>query len=492
MKPTTLFTIGGLALACAGTPAVISTVRADQPQAADWRTAHPAATWFRDAKFGIYFHWGPYSVPAYDNEWYSRNMYVKGSAAYKYHVAKYGGPEKFGYKDFIPQFTAEKFDADDWADLFQRAGARFTGPVAEHADGWSNWDSQLTRWNSVRMGPKRDITGLMAAAVRKRNMKFIATFHHQWLWGWYPTWDKTLDCSHPEYSGLYGPAVPPSAWDRNNPPPNAEFCGLWLAKVKEVVDKYQPDLIWFDSRLAIINEKYRREMLDYYYGKEAAWGKSLVVTCKNGDLPATASVTDLERGRMEKLTDEPWLTDTAICNRSWCHIQNPDYKSATTLIHTLVDIVSKNGCLLLDICPTAQGEIPQPQRDRLLEMGKWLNVNGEAIYGTRPWKVFGEGPTQVKGGHFNEDLASRYTAADIRFTTKAGILYAMVLARPADGASLTIKSLAPAAGKVSDVGLLGCPENPQWKQTAEGLIVKLPTNAACEPAYTIRVVVQPK
>ena len=298
-------------------------------------TAHPAADWFRDAKFGIYFHWGPYCVPAYDNEWYSRNMYVKGSAAYKYHVATYGGPEKFGYKDFIPQFTAQKFDADEWADLFKRSGARFAGPVAEHADGWSNWDSKLTRWNAAKMGPRKDITGLMAAAVRKRNMKFIATFHHQWLWGWYPTMDKTVDCSNPEYAGLYGPAVPPSAFTRNRPAPSPEFCELWLAKVEEVVDKYQPDLIWFDSRLSIIGDRYRQEMLAYYYGKEPSWGRSVVVTCKNGDFPAGASVPDLERGRMEKLADVPWLTDTAICNRSWCHIQNPDYKSAKTLVHTL-------------------------------------------------------------------------------------------------------------------------------------------------------------
>jgi alpha-L-fucosidase len=484
MKPTTRFALGILALGLAGAPAMISTAAAEETKPV---TQHPVAAWFRDAKFGIYFHWGPYSVPAYDNEWYSRNMYVKGSAAYRYHVATYGGPEKFGYKDFIPQFTAEKFDADQWAELFEQAGAKFAGPVAEHADGWSNWDSKLTRWNAAKMGPKRDITGLMAAAVRKRHMKFIATFHHQWLWGWYPTMDKTVDCGNPEYSGLYGPAVPPGAW-QDNPPPSPEFCALWLAKVKEVVDNYQPDLIWFDSRLSIVGQRYRQEMLAYYYGKEPSWGTSLVVTCKNGDLPAGASVMDLERGRMENLTDVPWLTDTAICNRSWCHIQDPDYKSAKTLVHTLIDIVSKNGCLLLDICPTAQGEIPRPQQERLLEMGKWLKVNGEAIYGTRPWKVFGEGPTQVKGGHFNEDAASRYTAADIRFTTRPGVLYAMLLGRPGDGAAVTIKSLALPAGEVSQVALLGSPDKLTWKQTAQGLSVTLPAGAASALAYTLKII----
>jgi alpha-L-fucosidase len=469
---------------CAAAPAATSG-RSDPA----WKAVppHPVAEWFRDAKFGIYFHWGPYSVPAYDNEWYSRNMYVKGSVAYKYHVAHYGGPEKFGYKDFIPQFTAEKFDAAEWAELFQRAGARFAGPVAEHADGWSNWDSQLTAWNAAKMGPKKDITGLMAAAVRRRDMKFIATFHHQWLWGWYPTMDKTVDCSNPAYAGLYGPAVPPSAFTRNRPAPSPEFCALWLAKVKEVVDRYQPDLIWFDSRLSIIGQGYRQAMLAYYYGKEPSWGRNVVVTCKNYDLPADASVLDLERGRMETLADAPWLTDTAICNRSWSHIQNPDYKSAKTLVHTLCDIVSKNGCLLLDICPTAQGEIPRPQRDRLLEMGQWLKVNGEAIYGTRPWRLFGEGPTHVKGGHFHEDAASRYTADDIRFTTKAGVLYALTLGRPADGAPVTIKSLALPAGKVSRVDLLGCADQLAWKQTADGLIVTLPASAAPEFAYALSI-----
>ena len=207
--------IGSLALALAGTPAMILTAGAEETQAdgrrqlplAKWpaETGDPSIPWPNGSAMrnSASISTGDLTrVPAYDNEWYSRNMYVKGSAAYKYHVAKYGGPEKFGYKDFIPQFTAEKFDADEWADLFQRAGAKFAGPVAEHADGWSNWDSKLTRWNAARMGPKKDITGLMAAAVRKRNMKFIATFHHQWLWGWYPTMDKTVDCSQ---SGVLRP-----------------------------------------------------------------------------------------------------------------------------------------------------------------------------------------------------------------------------------------------------------------------------------------------
>ena len=407
-------------------------------------------------------------------------MYVKGSAAYKYHVAKYGGPEKFGYKDFIPQFTAEKFDADEWADLFARAGARFAGPVAEHADGWSNWDSKLTRWNAAKMGPKKDITGPHGGG-RPQTQHEV----HRHL---PPSMAMGLVSDHGQdgrllQSGVLRslrPGRPAQRICMEYPAAKPRVLRLWLAKVNEVVDKYQPDLIWFDSRLSIIGERYRQDMLAYYYGKEPSWGKNVVVTCKNGDLPAEASVTDLERGRMEKLADVPWLTDTAICNRSWCHIQNPDYKSAKTLVHTLIDIVSKNGCLLLDICPTAQGEIPQPQRERLLEMGKWLKINGEAIYGTRPWKIFGEGPTQVKGGHFNEDSASRYTAGDIRFTTKAGVLYAMVLGRPADGAPVTIKSLALAAGKVSDVGLLGYPNKLQWKQTADGLIVTLPAHArAC-------------
>ena len=242
--------------------ALVSAVPAAAAYTPDWESLrrHQTPEWFRDAKFGLYFHWSLYSVPEFENEWYSRNMYQKGSTANRHHVQTYGEVSKFGYKDFIPQFTAEKFDPAEWADLFVKAGARFAGPVAEHADGFSLWDSKLTRWNAAKMGPKRDIVGDLSQAIKARGLKFVTTFHHQWLWGWYPTDDASADASNPEYAGLYGPRVPATAFDYANPRPrpDAAFCGLWRDKVLEVIDKYQPDLVYFDSRMAIIDEKYRQ------------------------------------------------------------------------------------------------------------------------------------------------------------------------------------------------------------------------------------------
>src|SRR4030042_985809 len=207
---------------------------------------HPVPQWFRDAKFGIYFHLGPYSVPAYNSEWYSCLMYKPDHKVFKYHKEKYGDQSQFGYKDFIPMLTLEKFDAEALANLFQRSGARFAGCVAEHADGFAMWDSKLTEWDAVEMGPKRDIVGLVEKAIKSHGMKFITTFHHDWNWDWYPVWDERFDCSNPAYADIYG--QPHNKGDE----PSREFFDEWKSKVIEVIDKYKPDLIYFDSKLDVI------------------------------------------------------------------------------------------------------------------------------------------------------------------------------------------------------------------------------------------------
>ena len=253
---------------------------------------HQDPAWFGDAKFGIYFHWGPYSVPAFDTEWYSRNMYIEGTRANQYHRLVYGPPSSFGYKDFIPKFRAEKFDAEEWTDLFLKAGAKFAGPVTEHADGFSMWDSKLSRWNAAQMGPGRDVVGEMAKAIRNQHLKFITTFHHQWLWGWYPTLDKTLDTSDPKYAGLYGPPAPSSPFDyiKATPAPPQEFQDMWENKVKEVIDKYQPDLLWFDSRMNIIDERHRIDLFTFYYNKAEQWQREVGVAYKEKDLPSAVGI----------------------------------------------------------------------------------------------------------------------------------------------------------------------------------------------------------
>ena len=458
---------------------------------------HAAPAWFDDAKFGIYCHWGIYSVPAFDSEWYSRNMYLEGSRANRFHHLVYGPPSKFGYKDFIPMFRAEKFNPDEWAELFRKAGAKFAGPVTEHADGFSMWDSQVNPWNAARMGPRRDVVGEMSKAIRDRGMKFIATLHHQWLWGWYPTMDQSLDTSDPKYAGLYGPPAPGSPFDYGKPwstlaPPTEDFQDRWAAKIKEVVDKYEPSLIYFDSRLNIIDERHLTEVISHYYNLAERRHEEVSVTYKEKELPLGVGMLDVERGRLGTLAPYKWMTDDAIDWNSWCHVQNASYKSADRIVDELVDIVSKNGSLLLDITPTAEGVIPAPVEERLLAIGRWLSINGEAIYGTRPWKVFGEGPTQIKPGMFGEEKTPDFTAEDIRFTSRGKALYAIALDWPQNRGQLVIKSLNTkdgqlADGQIADVALLGGDRALAWQHNGEGLRVLLPRDKPGDFAYAFKI-----
>jgi alpha-L-fucosidase len=468
-----------------------------KPFTNDWESLqkHKTPEWFLNAKFGIYFHWGVYSVPAYGTEWYPHWMYIDslgwGLPYYKHHKTTYGDVSVFGYKDFIPQFTAEKFDPDAWATLFARAGARFAGPCAEHADGFAMWDSKLTKWNAANMGPRRDIVGEMAKAIRKQNLKFITTFHHQWLWGWYPTWDKKTDASNPAYNGvdgIYGPVVS-SAAAFANPRPSLEFSRYWMAKVREVIDLYQPDLLWFDSRTQTIDEQCRKDFLSYYYNQASTWDREVVITYKDKDFPVGSGVVDLERGRKASITPYPWLNDDSMDWKSWGYIADADYKSAERLVHELVDIVSKNGCLLLSIGPRADGTIPEAIQERLLAMGEWLKLNGEAIYDTRPFEVFGEGPTVVKEGHFSESKTVEFKAEDIRFTVKGDKLYAIFMGWP--GKEITVKSLPKGKklwlGDIKKITLLGDPTPLKWVQNENGLTVKLPDSPPCKYAFTLKI-----
>jgi len=403
-----------------------------------------APEWFRDAKLGIYFHWGVYTVPAYGSEWYPRLMHLKGHRVYRYHLQKYGGPEKFPYHKFIPMFRAEHFDPDQWADLFVRAGAKFAGPVAEHHDGFSMWASQVNPWNAGKMGPKRDVVGELEKAIRSRGLKFVTTFHHARRRNWYPRvkgWATTS--TDPMLRMLYA-NLPDDLCDR-----------LWLAKLGEVIDWYHPDLIWFDGRLEDVAEPYHLRFLACYLNGAANWGKEVVVTTKGHDFPPEVSIEDFEKGRLDRLTDYAWLTDDTISTGSWGYTQNLRIKPPHRVLHDFIDIVSKNGCLLLNISPRSDGIIPQNQQEVLLELGKWLKINGEAIYCTRPWFTFGEGPTRLqRGGHFVRGV--EYTSKDIRYTRSQDgrTLYAIVLGWPQER-ELTLTSLLVHKAAPGRVQLLG-------------------------------------
>ena len=459
---------------------------------------HQTPQWLKDAKFGIYTHWGVYAVPAFGQNatWYANSVYTNpDSPQRKHHEATYGPLEKFGYKDFIPMFTGEKFKADEWADLFQKAGARFAGPVAEHHDGFSMWDTKYSEWNAAKMGPRRDVVGELSKAIKQRGMKFVTAFHHAENWFYFPTWDKRYDCSDPRYSGLYGPIHEPGAL------PDKQFLDKWEGKIIEVIDKYDPDFIWLDFGLQLVTDSYKMDVLAYYYNKAAARKKDVVVTYKTHDIPPGAGLLDLELGQEAELTYYEWITDTSIDNQgAWGYVEGAGFKTEDNLIDNLVDRVSKNGYLLLNVGPKPDGTIPDEAKMLLLGMGKWLQVNGEAIYGTTPWVVAGEGPTKIQSIRgegvrgFNENNSLRYTGQDIRFTVKDNNLYATVLDWP--GEKVVIKSLAPKGqtwtglypSEIASITMLGDGKELKWGLTKEGLEIETPKTKPCDHAFVFKIV----
>ena len=447
--------------------------------------------WYDDAKLGIFIHWGLYSVPAFANEWYPRNMYQPGSPEFTHHVASYGSQAVFGYKDFIPKLTAARFDAREWARLFREAGARFVVPVAEHHDGFPMYDCSLTDWSAAKMGPRRDIVGELARAVPAEGLVFGLSSHraeHWWFFDGGMGFDS--DVKDPRFAGLYAPARSQRKAEDQSEPPSAEYLDDWLARTAELVDMYQPQLVWFDWWIEQpVFKPYLQRFAAFYYNRGAEWGKGVAINYKNGAFPKKAAVLDVERGQLAGIRPEFWQTDTAVSKSSWGFVAKHDYKSVDSLVDDLVDIVSKNGALLLNIGPRPDGTIPEPEQEILRGIGSWLRVNGEAIYGTRPWNLFGEGPTEVVEGSFNDTKRRTFGGQDVRFTTKGATLYAVALAWP--GKSLTIRSLA-ATGKdaprrVREVALLGHDGRLEWTQDASGLVIRLPERAPCEHAYAFRI-----
>lgn len=453
-------------------------------------TQYSVPDWYLDGKFGIFIHWGLYAVPAFGNEWYPRNMYLQGTKEFQHHVETYGPQSEFGYKDFIPMFKAEHYDPDAWAQLFAEAGAKFVVPVAEHHDGFAMYDTELSRWNAAKMGPQRDLIGDLADAVRARGMVFGLSSHRAEHW-WFMNGGKAFDSDvqDPAYADFYGPAQPNDPnWKSLDwqPRPDAQFLEDWLARTCELVDKYQPQLVWFDWWIEqTVFKPYLQKFATYYYNRGVEWGKGVAINYKNEAFPTEVAVYDVERGQLRGINPHFWQTDTSVSKNSWGYITHHDYKTAGDIVGDLVDIVSKNGALLLNVGPRADGTIPEPEAAMLRKIGQWLVLNGEAIYGTRPWTRFGEGPTDVPEGGFTDTKRAAYTSADVRFTTKGDALYAICLGWPET--AWAIQSLGTRVGKVARVELLGSEAALAWKQDADRLMVHAPAEKPCEYAYTLKV-----
>jgi alpha-L-fucosidase len=453
--------------------------------------------WFRDAKFGIWAHWGPQSAPEY-GDWYARNMYMEGSKQYKYHVEKYGHPSKFGFKDVIPTWKAEKFDPEHLMSMYKKAGAKYFVSMGVHHDNFDLWNSKWNEWNATKMGPKKDIVGLWRKAAQKEGLRFGVSEHLAVSYHWFQTShgaDKNgelkgvpYDGADPKYTSLYHEAheVPKKGpWDPENVPD--AWKERYFARIKDLIDNYQPDLMYTDGPIffgqwgeALMAHHYNVIAKKFNGRVEAVWANKGKDDCVHG-----TCLLDLERGVVDRIWDDPWQTDTCIGN--WHYNKEAKYKSPKIVIDMLVDIVSRNGNLLLNFPLPSNGMLDPEELKILDEITRWMAVNSEAIYSTRPWKTHLDGGTpaeaaaRVGGDHhqagaFNERNRKELTASDIRFTQKGDALYVFAMGRPE--AQVKVPLLAPggqhAIGKIRNVEMLGAKGKLAWTQDANGLTIQSP------------------
>jgi alpha-L-fucosidase len=472
----------------------------DGPFRADWESLqkYQEPEWYQDAKFGIFIHWGLYSVPAFGNEWYPRNMYQQGSPEFKHHIATYGPQSKFGYKDFIPMFKAEHFDPAAWARLFREAGAKYVVPVAEHHDGFPMYESDLTDWCAGKMGPKRDVVGELAQAIRAEGLHFGASSHraeHDWFFDGGRQFDS--DVNDPRFAAFYGPAHSHMMknWNANLLEDwtfvSPEFMDDWLARAAEIVEKYHPDLLYFDWWIGQPSfRNHLSRLAAFYYNQGARRGTGAVIDYKENSFQPDSGTLDVERGQLSDIRPQHWQTDTSLSNASWGYVEHDTYKTPDFVIQQLADVVSKNGNLLLNVGPRSDGTIPEAAQQVLREVGAWLKINGNAIYGTRPWKLYGEGPTKVVGGAFHDTEVKPYTAEDFRFTTKGATIFAIGMQWPANS-EIRIHSFTPDAlgnaRKIQSVMLLGSDVKLDWHEDGDGLQLKLPARGSTACCYALRI-----
>ncbi|MBQ6563076.1 MAG: alpha-L-fucosidase [Clostridia bacterium] len=454
--------------------------------------------WYRNAKFGIFLHWGIYSVPAFANEWYSRNMYIQGTREFEHHVSTYGPHKQFGYKDFIPMFKAEHFDPDAWAELFTAAGAKYVLPVAEHHDGFQMYRSDLSHWNAFEMGPKRDILGELRTSLEKNSLLVGCSTHRIEHW-FFMSHGREFesDIHDPMNPGdFYWPAMPEPKDHHDlyaQPVPTDEFLEDWMIRTCELIDRYEPKVLYFDWWIQEACAKpYLKKIAAYYYNSACQKGREVVINYKHDAFMFGTAVPDVERGQFAETKPYVWQTDTAAAYNSWCYTLQNKYKPAEDLVRDLVDIVSKNGNLLLNVGPKPDGTFTEEDTAILKTIGSWLQVNGESIYASRPWRMYGEGPTKVVEGQFADNIRKSYTSDDFRFTTANGALYAFAMGDNEEG-KYTIKALgeqdasrvANFHGIIRKISLLGSNEMISWSRDSEGLHIH--TQAHCKLPLVFKI-----
>lgn len=455
--------------------------------------------WFADAKFGIWAHWGPQAVPA-AGDWYARNMYIPGTRQYEHHLKHYGHPSETGFKDIIPLWKAEKFNPDALMKLYVQAGARYFVSMAVHHDNFDLWDSRYQRWNAVKMGPKCDIVGEWQKAARKYNVPFGVSEHLGASFGWYmpshaydqfwPKMGVDYDGANPAFNDLYhsGTDTPyknASTWYTTKP----ESQQHWFNRINDLVSRYKPDLLYTDGGIPFGD--VGRQLVANLYNISAAQHKGsnqAVFTHKDmgsGEFIGEAGVQDVERGGMSGINPTPWQTDTSIGD--WFYSEGFAYKTTDQIVHTLADVVSKNGNLLLNVVLYADGSLPPEPQQFLTEMAAWMAVNSEAIYATRPWKIYGEGPTQAEAGHFKE--SDLFTEADIRFTSKGATLYAITLRAPTQPIRITsLGKNSPLINQpVKSVRMLGHKKALKWQQEEDALVVQIPSQLPSRYASSLKI-----
>lgn len=440
--------------------------------------------WYKKAKFGIFIHWGIYSVPAFANEWYPRNMYIQGTPEFAHHVETYGPHKEFGYKDFIPYFKAEKFDAKEWVALFKEAGAQYVVPVAEHHDGFQMYHSDLSDWCASKMGPCKNTLGMLSEACEEAGIMHGASSHRIEHW-FFLGHGKEFDSDIPQdvdRDSLYWPAMPEGDLQDifSKPEPSQEFMEDWLLRCCELIKVYQPAIVYFDWWIQHQAMKpYLQKFAAYYYNMAAKRNQEVVINYKHDAFAFGTAVVDIERGQFAEAKPYVWQTDTSVAKNSWCYTEGNQYKTATQLLQDLVDIVSKNGRMMLNVGPKADGTIPEEDAKILKEIGSWMKKNGEAIYETGLWRKSAEGPTEIVEGQFADDEARDYTAEDIRFTVKGRYIYAICL-NMKDKDEIIVRSLSEsdASHKPNFHGIIKDVTRPDgekvlnWKRDENGLTIQ--------------------